>query len=84
MFLKLFSKMSIFFGSRKTLCGSLKSQGLTLDQVQLDLRNAFTGEAGMSYVALSRCRTPEGLRIIGTPDLLAKRIKVHPKALGWV
>lgn len=40
-----------------------KSQGLTFDEVTIDLtRPCF--EKGQMYVALSRVRTPEGLRII--------------------
>lgn len=36
-----------------------KSQGLTFDQVIIDAQDAFA--AGQTYVALSRCRTLEGL-----------------------
>jgi hypothetical protein len=56
-----------------------KSQGLTLDRVQLDLRNFFFSSPAMTYVAVSRCRTPEGLRIVGTPELLASRCRIDPK-----
>lgn len=60
------------------------SQGLTLDSIQFDCRNHFTGEPAMAYVALSRARTPQGLRIVGTPEKLAKRIKSHTKAAQWI
>jgi len=40
-----------------------KSQGLTFDEVTVDLRRACF-QRGQMYVALSRVRTPEGLRII--------------------
>lgn len=61
-----------------------KSQGLTLDRVQLDLRNHFFGTPAMSYVAVSRCRTPEGLRVVGGERLLASRCKIDPKVKRWV
>lgn len=61
-----------------------KSQGLTLDSVQLDLRNAFFGKPAMAYVAVSRCRTAQGLRIIGTPQLLAARCRIDPKVARWL
>lgn len=61
-----------------------KSQGLTLDRVQLDIRNAFFGNPAMAYVALSRCRTAEGLRIVGTEKLLAQRCAIDPKVRPWV
>lgn len=40
-----------------------KSQGLTFDEVTIDLRRP-PFQKGQLYVALSRVRTPEGLRII--------------------
>jgi ATP-dependent DNA helicase PIF1 len=61
-----------------------KSQGLTLDRVQLDLRNFFFGSPAMTYVSVSRCRTPEGLRIVGDERLLASRCKIDPRVKRWV
>ncbi|OGG61260.1 hypothetical protein A3C87_01535 [Candidatus Kaiserbacteria bacterium RIFCSPHIGHO2_02_FULL_49_34] len=40
-----------------------KSQGMSLDAAEIDLRNAFT--YGQGYVALSRVRTLAGMKIIG-------------------
>lgn len=61
-----------------------KSQGLTLDKCQIDCRDHFFGSPSMAYVALSRCRTPEGLVIVGTPDKLAERVKIEPKVKRWL
>lgn len=60
-----------------------KVQSLSLDLIQVDARDAFVGNPGMSYVALSRCRTAEGLRIIGSPSLLAKRTTTDPRVLRF-
>ncbi len=47
-----------------------KSQGLTFDGVIVDVANAFA--PGQVYVALSRCRTFEGLQLLSplSPELL--------------
>lgn len=60
------------------------SQGLTLDRIQLDIRNAFFGSPAMTYVAVSRCRTAEGLRVVGGEKLLAQRCKIDPKISRWI
>ncbi len=44
-----------------------KSQGMSLDSAEVDLRNAFV--RGMGYVALSRVRTLSGLSLLGINNL---------------
>ncbi len=44
-----------------------KSQGMTIDDVEIDLRKSF--EPGMGYVALSRAPSLESIRLIGLNDL---------------
>lgn len=61
-----------------------KSQGLTLDHVQLDPRAGFFGSPNMAYVALSRIRTPQNLKIVGTPQMLSRRIKVDKDVKEWI
>ncbi|MFZ2303561.1 MAG: AAA family ATPase [Minisyncoccia bacterium] len=49
-----------------------KSQGMSLDAVEVDLSKSF--EPGMGYVALSRVRSLEGLTILGMNDTA---LRVH-------
>ena len=51
-----------------------KSQGMSLDAAEIDLRNAFT--YGQGYVALSRVRTLAGMKVLG---LNANALMVDPK-----
>lgn len=44
-----------------------KSQGMSLDLAEIDLSKAFT--FGMGYVALSRVRTLDGIRLMGLNEL---------------
>jgi len=61
-----------------------KSQGLSLDNIQVDLRHAFVGKPSMVYVAISRARTAAGLRLIGNAELLARRCNVDEKVRRWL
>jgi hypothetical protein len=61
-----------------------KSQGLTLDTTQIDYSNGFFGQPAMSYVALSRIRSHEGLSIVGGPSKLANRTNVMYEVLRWI
>ncbi|MCO5551238.1 hypothetical protein L7F22_004737 [Adiantum nelumboides] len=55
-----------------------KCQGMTLDRVEIDLSKSF--EYGMVYVALSRVKCLDGLRLIGfDPSLM----KVHSKVVQF-
>ena len=62
-----------------------KSQGLSLDLVQFDIRHPFVGRCkGLSYVGISRAKSPEGLVIIGTPELLAQRVSIDEEVRQWI
>jgi len=53
-----------------------KSQGMTLDAAEIDLSKTF--EAGQGYVALSRIRNIEGLKLMGINDMA---LRVDPLIL---
>mmetsp|Transcript_16862 Transcript_16862/g.20695 ORF Transcript_16862/g.20695 Transcript_16862/m.20695 type:complete len:503 (+) Transcript_16862:113-1621(+) len=55
-----------------------KSQGMTLEAAEINLSDAF--EPGMGYVALSRVRSLDGLRLMGLNDMA---LQVHPKVLAY-
>lgn len=61
-----------------------KSQGLSLDNVQLLINSQFWLSAGMTYVAVSRARTAAGLRIVGTPEQFAARVRTNSRILQWI
>lgn len=61
-----------------------RSQGLTLDKVQIDFRNPFYKSPAMLYVSISRCRTLEGLRLVGQRNVFAERCSIDPKIARWL
>jgi len=61
-----------------------RTQGLSLDKVQVDLRGRFMGEPSMVYVAMSRARSPEGLRIVGSPEMLVSRCNIDEQVRPWL
>lgn len=56
-----------------------KTQGLTLDNVQVSISNPFFANPGSMYVALSRARDPKGLRLVGTPEQFLIRCQADPR-----
>lgn len=61
-----------------------KSQGLSLDSVQVNIRDHFFKSPGMLYVALSRARTAEGLRLVGSPQAIVDRCSTDRRLGGWL
>lgn len=61
-----------------------KLQGVSLDRIQFDFRHRFAGNPASMYVAISRCRTPQGLRLIGSEKQFIERVKVDPKVIPWL
>lgn len=61
-----------------------KSQGLSLDQVQVNLADPFFKTPGMVYVALSRARTAAGLRLVGTAAAFVERCVTDPRLNRWL
>jgi hypothetical protein len=65
-------------------CTVHKTQGLTLDKVQVNIRDPFFRHPGMLFVALSRCRTIEGLRIVGDQRGFIERCTVEARVRPWL
>jgi hypothetical protein len=65
-----------------------KMQGLTVDDLQVNLKGAGNNfikrSSGMLYTALSRVRTPEGLIIVGTPQDLIDCCYLNPSYKQWI
>lgn len=61
-----------------------KSQSLTLDKIQCDFRDHFFSHPAMLYTALSRCRTLEGLRLVGQKERFIQQCKTDPAVLPWI
>lgn len=61
-----------------------KSQSLTLDRVQVDFRHKFFGKPAMLYVALSRCRTAEGLTLVGSREQFVVQCSAEKAVLPWL
>ncbi len=55
-----------------------KSQGMTLDRAEIDLRKTF--EPGQGYVALSRLQNLAGLRLLGYNDMALRVDNLASKA----
>jgi len=60
-----------------------KAQGLTFDQVQINLVDRFWSTPGMLYVGLSRARSIEGLRLVGSARGFAGKCVMDPKVRRW-
>jgi ATP-dependent DNA helicase PIF1 len=61
-----------------------KSQSLSLPRLQMDVNSHFMGAPAMMYVGISRCSDPAGLKIVGTPEMMADKVKVHPEVLKYL
>jgi ATP-dependent DNA helicase PIF1 len=61
-----------------------KSQGLSLDRIQVDIRDQFFGQPAMAYTALSRCRTLQGLRIVGQRERFVKNCNIDERVRPWL
>lgn len=61
-----------------------KAQGLSLDRVQVDMRDWQWKNPGMAYIAMSRGRTVPGLRIVGMKEVVAAACQSDPLVERWL
>lgn len=62
-----------------------KCQGLTLDNVQIDLNHWFLSTlSGGLYTALSRVTNYKGLRLVGSRQQFIKACYINPKCLEFI
>ncbi len=61
-----------------------KSQGLSLDKIQVDIRDGFFKQPAMLYTALSRCRTMEGLRVVGQRERYVSNCNIDERIRPWL
>jgi hypothetical protein len=61
-----------------------KSQGLSLDRLQIDIRDHFFSSPAMQYVALSRARTMGGLRIVGQRERFIRNCNIDERVRPWL
>lgn len=62
-----------------------RSQGLTLDYVQIDIRHRFFSTlSGGLYTALSRCTTSTGLRLVGTKNQFIRACYINSDCLEFI
>lgn len=60
-----------------------KSQGLSLDQVQLSIADPFWAAPAMLYVGASRARSLAGLHIVGTMEQIRAKTTFDPRVADW-
>lgn len=61
-----------------------KSQGLSLDMVQINTNPPFFGYDSMGYVSISRARNPEGLFLVGKPEFIGRKITMNKEVMKYV
>lgn len=61
-----------------------KSQGLSLDRLQCDIRDHFFGQPAMLYVAMSRSKTLEGLRVVGQRERYVSNCNCDERVRPWL